>query len=389
MKVRLHYMKKILVCIPDFKQGGIPRCLQSLLMKIDTTKYEVDLMCLYQQGPYKGEMSNCLVLKEDYVVSQLMVHTKTIKNWFFSIPALCLKVLRSVVAKLFKKDILYMRLQQLGKKCCEYDVAIAYAEGLSTKVVEAVAARKKLVWIHNDYAFDGASGGGKLTDFSKFDVICCVSHATEQSFQNAYPQFKNKTTTLYNVVNEDFIRERASEPTDDVRFNTGCLFTIVSVGRVCAQKAFGVIPGIASSLKERGVKFRWYIVGGGPADEVATVVESIEKEQVGDVVIMLGEKENPYPYIKNADLYVLTSVYESYPTVINEARVLNVPIVSNSIPPAFEMLSDEEAVIVPIENMAESIAGLIRNKELYNTLKSHSFVNRNDEVMKGFYDLLN
>lgn len=381
-------MKKILICIPDFKQGGIPRCLQSLLMKIDTTKYEVDLMCLYQKGPYKGEMPNCRVLKEDYVVSQLMVHTKKIKNWFLSIPTLGLKVLRSVVAKLLKKDILFLRLHNLGKNCGIYDVAIAYAEGLPTKVIEAVSAKKKLVWIHNDYAFDGASGGGKLTDFSKFDIICCVSHATELSFQSAYPIYKDKTATLYNVVNEDYIKQKASEVIDDIHFNTE-LFSIVSVGRVCAQKAFWRIPGIASSLKKREVKFRWYIVGGGPADEVATVVEAINKEQVGDAVIMLGEKDNPYPYIKSADLYVLTSVYESYPTVINEARVLNVPIVANSIPPAYEMLSNDEAIIVSIERMAESIEELIKNKQLYNTLKSCPFVNRNDEVMKGFYDLLN
>ncbi|MGM9762699.1 MAG: glycosyltransferase [Candidatus Cryptobacteroides sp.] len=381
-------MKKILVCIPDFKQGGIPRCLQSLLMNIDVAEYSVDLMCLYQKGPYKGAMPNCRVLKEDYVVSRLMVHTKKIKNCLFFIPTLGLKVLRSIVLKFFKKDILFMRLHRLGKNAGEYDVAIAYAEGLPTKVIENVKARKKLVWIHNDYAFDGASGGGKLTDFSKFDVICCVSHATELSFQNAYPQFRDKTTTLYNVVNEDFIKQKANEPIDDIRFNND-IFTIVSVGRVCAQKAFGVIPGIASSLKKRGVKFNWYIVGGGPADEFATVVAKINNEEVGDVVIMLGEKDNPYPFIKKSDLYVLTSVYESYPTVLNEARVLNVPIVSNSIPPAYEMLSDGGAVIIPVDEMAGRIEELVKDKALYDSLKSHVFVNRNNEAMNGFYDLLN
>lgn len=379
--------KKILICIPDFKQGGIPRCLQSLLMNIGTTKYSVDLMCLSQEGPYKGEMPNCKVFKEDYIVSQLMVHTKKIKNWFRGIPTLSIKVLRSIVSKFLKKDILVERLHQLGKKCGEYDVAIAYAEGFPTKVIETVKARKKLVWIHNDYAFEGAGAGGKITDFGVFDVICCVSKATEESFKRAYSQFKDKTMVLYNVVNEDFIRQRADEIITDTRFDTNH-FTIVSVGRVCAQKSFGVIPGIASELKRRGLKFRWYIVGGGPENEVATVVENIGKEDVGDVVIMLGEKDNPYPFIAKANLYVLTSIYESYPTVINEARVLGIPILSNNIPPAFEMLSDGGAIICPYEEMAGEIERLIADKDLYATLKSHQFVNRNAEIMSGFYNLL-
>lgn len=381
-------MKKILICIPDFKQGGIPRCLQSLLMKIDTTKYEVDLMCLYQKGPYKGDMPNCRVLKEDYVVSQLMVHTKKIKNWFLSIPALGLKVLRSVVAKFLKKDILFLRLHKLGKNCGKYDVAIAYAEGLPTKVIEAVSAKKKLVWIHNDYAFEDGSVGGKYTNFEKFDNICCASKSSELSFKKTYPQFKNRVYYLHNIVNVEFIRNMASKEISDPLFKTD-IFTIISIGRVCNVKAFYLIPEIAASLKRKGVKFVWYILGGGPRDEVALVQDSIIKEQVEDKVILLGERSNPYPYIKKSDLYVLTSRHECYPTVINEARVLNVPIVSNNIPVAYEMLSNDEAIIVPIERMAESIAELIKNKQLYNTLKSHPFVNENEEIMKGFYDLLN
>lgn len=381
-------MKRLLVCIPDFRQGGIPRCLQSLLMNIDVTKYSVDLICLSQKGPYKGEMPNCRVLKEDYMVSQLMVHTKKIKNWFLCIPTLGLKVLRSIVLKLFKKDILFMRLRQLGKSAGEYDAAIAYAEGFPTKVIETVKTKKKLVWIHNDYAFKDGSEGGNITDFDKFDLICCVSKATQQSFQNAYPQFRNRTCYLHNIVNYQYILQNSNVEIHDSNFKTD-LFTIISVGRVCAVKAFEIIPQIAASLRKRGVDFRWYILGGGPENEVNVVKGQIIKEQVADKVILLGEKDNPYPYIKKSDLFVLTSVHESYPTVINEARVLNIPIVSNSIPSAYEMLSDGGAVIVPIDKMAENIAELIRNRKLYENLKSHVFVNKNDEIMNGFYKLLN
>lgn len=378
---------KILFCISDFKQGGIPRCLQSLLMNIDATKYSVDLICLSQDGPYKGKIPNCRVLKEDYVVSQLMVHTKKVKNWMSFLPAFALKVLRTAVLKMTKKDLLFERLNTLGRRCGHYDVAIAYAEGFPAKVVEQVDATKKLVWIHNDYAFEGAiGGGGKITDFQLFNKICCVSKATELSFQKAYPKWADKTTTLYNLINEDYICRQSLLPLQDDKFNTDS-FTIISIGRVCAQKQFHVIPRIAAALKAGGVDFHWYIVGGGPENEVALVRQNIEREQVADKVILLGERDNPYQYLKRADLFVLTSLYESYPTVINEARVLQVPIVANSIPPVYEMLDEEEAMIVSNDDMAEAIKDLIKDKEHYNALKSKHYVNKNREIMDAFYTM--
>lgn len=378
---------KVLFCIADFKQGGIPRCLQSLLMNVDVNRCSVDVLCLSQQGPYRGQMPNCNVLKEDFIISQLMVHSKKVKNWMKFLPALGIKVLRSVGLKVLGKDLLIERLKILGSRCVHYDVAIAYAEGLPSKVIEQVDAKKKLVWIHNDYAYEGAIGGGKITDFQNFNKICCVSKSTELSFQKLYPEWADKTMTLHNLINEDYIWQQSLLSFQDDMFVTDC-FTIMSIGRVCAQKQFHVIPQIAAALKKAGVKFRWYILGGGPENEVAVVKQNIEQEKVDDRVILLGEKENPYQYLKNADLFVLTSLYESYPTVINEARVLNVPIVANSIPPIYEMLSDDEAVIVPNEDMAEAIKKLINDSEQYELLKSKRYVNKNREIMDSFYALM-
>lgn len=381
-------MKKILFCIPDFKQGGIPRCLQSLLMNIDTDQYSVDVLCLFQQGPYRGMMPNCKVLQEDFVVSRLMTHTKKVKNWFLYLPTLLLKVFRSVLLKVSGKDLLFLRLETLGESCGRYDVAIAYAEGFPAKVVEHVDAAKRLVWIHNDYAYEGAIGGSKITDFQKFDTICCVSKATELSFRRAYPQWESKTTVLYNLINEVYIGQQSLLPLpQDDKFDTD-YFTIMSIGRVCAQKQFDVIPRIAARLKASGLKFRWYIVGGGPTGEVATVWQNVRREQVEDEVVLLGERENPYQYLKRADLFVLTSLYESYPTVINEARVLKVPIVANTIPPVYEMLHKEEAIIVSNDDMAEAIVALVKDRPRYESLKKKKYVNNNAQIMDAFYNMI-
>lgn len=379
---------KILFCIADFKQGGIPRCLQSLLMNIDVGKYSVDVLCLSQRGPYNGQMPNCRVLKEDFIVSQLMIHTKKVQNWVLFLPALVLKVSRYLMLKVTRKDLLYKRLQAIGRRCGKYDVAIAYAEGLPAKVVEQVNAKHKLVWIHNDYAFEGAIVGSKITDFGKFNTICCVSKATEVSFQHALPQWKDRTTTLYNLINEDYIKQQAEKPFSDERIWNDGYLTIMSIGRVCAQKQFHVIPGIAAKMKAKGLKFRWYILGRGPENEVAIVRQNMWLEGVENEVVLLGECNNPYHYLRRADLFVLTSLYESYPTVINEARVLQVPIVANNIPPIYEMLNEDEAVIVSNDDMAEAICALVNDKKRYETLKGKLYVNNNRSIMNVFYNMI-
>ena len=106
-------------------------------------------------------------------------------------------------------------------------------------------------------------------------------------------------------------------------------------------------------------------------------------------MVLLGNKPNPFPYLSKADLFVLTSVYESYPTVINEAKVLNIPIMANDIPPAHEMLQTDEAIIVGIKDMPSKIVELINNKNEYASMKCqrYDFSESNKALLDEFYAL--
>lgn len=386
-------MKRVLFCLSDFKQGGIPRCLQSLLEQLDTSFVKADVLCLYQDGPYKGALKNCRVLPEDYVVSRLMVHTKKIgwRNIWKHLPALALKCWRTLILKLTRRDILTERLHQLASKCSGYDAVIAYAEGMPAQLVEQITCSRKFVWIHNDYSWECARSGASQTNFPVFEKVVCVSEAARQAWIACYPHLEAKTETLYNIINEEHIRARAEDPLDDPDFCTA-QFTLVSIGRVCAQKQFEVIPSIAAELKKAGGSFHWYIIGGGPKNEEELVRSAIRKQDVQACVTLLGEKVNPYPYLKQADAFVLTSRYESYPTVINEAAILQVPIVANDIPCVREMLHEYDGIVVDIKHMAQSLTTLLNHNSLrgggihqQQILDAHS---HNASVMKGFYSLL-
>lgn len=390
-------MKRILICIQDFKQGGIPRCLQTLLAYIDSSVYKVDLFCLRHEGDYLGEIPNCKVLQEDYLLKYLMVFSTTItwKNFIFNLPSIVLKTMRKLINKAMGRDILLGRLASLGNNLssAKYDVVIAYAEGYPSVLIENVKARKRLLWIHNDYAFQGARQGSSLTNYAAFSTICCVSRATKESFDAFFPQYANKTKVIYNLTNDKFIKELAKQPINDTRFDEyEEAFSIVSVGRVCAQKNFVVIPSIVHDLHFHGVMggVKWFIIGDGPELERACVEQEIRKYGVEDTVVLLGNKPNPFSYLSKADLFVLTSVYESYPTVINEAKVLNIPIMANNIPPAHEMLQTDKAIIVGIKDMASKIAELIKNKNKYDSMKHqrYDFTKSNMAIMGDFYALM-
>ncbi len=383
-------MKRVLFCLSDFRQGGIPRCLQSLLEQLDTTKVKADVLCLYQDGPYKGNLKNCTVLPEDYIVSRLMVHTKkiTLGNFLRHIPAIILKCFRAIINRLFNKDLLTIKLHRIAKKCKAYDVAIAYAEGFPAQVVENIVCRRKLIWIHNDYSWDNAKLESSDTNFSVFDKIVCCSEVARQSWIKCYPNMTDKTKTIHNIINAEYIKQQAEHPISDTNFNSD-QFTIISIGRICSVKRFDIIPFIAAELKKSGCSFLWYIIGGGPDKEVEHVRKTIHKNNVHDCVILLGERDNPYPYLKRANLFALTSCYECYPTVINEALVLNIPIISNDIPSVREMLCGKKAIITPSENMPSHIVDMINRKiEQKDSYRVDFFRNHNLSIMHEFYSLL-
>lgn len=384
-------MKKVLICLRDFKQGGIPRCLQSLLMNIDKKKYSIDLVCLYPYGPYRGEMVNCNIVGEDRIVSGLLEFSKVksfvncLRGWYLR--GILLKGLRVGLKKIVGIDILYKYIDSWAESLGEYDVAIAYVEGLPAYFVKKVCAKKRFVWIHNDYDWISSAGDG--TDFNVFDKICGVSEATSRSFERYRPDLRDRVGVVYNVINEDYIRDKAKECADDLRKEED-EFILCSVGRVCNQKRFEIIPFIAIELKEAGLRFKWYIIGDGPQEEVALLDREVEKYGVQDVVIKFGAQDNPYKYLVKADLFVLTSRYESYPTVVNEALILNVPVVSVNIPSAYEMIeSGVNGEIVSLEELPKIIKRFIEDKEFYMQHKGFEFHNKNSEILEQLDGILN
>ena len=344
---------KILICTNNYRQGGVSRTLQFYLAKMDEAGFDIDVFCLDPHGPYLGKYQGCKILPKDKWISLLLCYRNE-----SSVMSLVMKACRAFCKKVFKKDILLYFLSRRAKKLQgRYDVAFAWSEGESDLLVQRMSGPLKLARIHNDYRFDPPTHGA---DFSLCDNIICVSHSSSRSFMELFPNIKDKVRVIHNLLTADKVRMQAQEPIEDEMFQKKGK-TLVSVGRIDYPKHFDIIPEIAAQLKEKGVEFRWFVVGGGRGVLKQAVEDNIMKYGVQDEVVLLGNRNNPYPYVAAADLYVLTSRFDCYPTVVNEALLLGKPVVASDIPVAPEMVAPENGRVVPYEKMADAIYDLLMN----------------------------
>lgn len=144
---------------------------------------------------------------------------------------------------------------------------------------------------------------------------------------------------------------------------------ILSIGRFCTAKNFDNVPWICKQLIEEGLNIRWYIIGFGGDEQL--IRQNIDEAGVQKNVIILGKKENPYPYIKACDLYVQPSRYEGKCVSVIEAQMLHKPVIITNYATSKSQLEDGvDGIIVPMENekCAMRIAEIIKNKELQKRL---------------------
>jgi glycosyltransferase involved in cell wall biosynthesis len=166
-------------------------------------------------------------------------------------------------------------------------------------------------------------------------------------------------------------------------------FRIVSIGRIDPVKRFSLIPEIVNNLKKRKLNFRWFIIGEGKGKEKELLIDNIFKYSVQNELLLLGEKNNPYPYIKQSDLLVSTSKSEACPNVINEAKILGTPIVAADFGSVYEFIEDNvNGLISPIETIADKIEQMITNDTLYNRIKNNisHFKYDNEEILNVLYN---
>lgn len=373
--------KRILIIVTEFSQGGTMSSLRSLLSVIDSRQIQVDVFAMLHQGPLFGHLPNCRILKENIWLSHTIYERSFIAKAF-------VKILWSI-RKLFERFgiDLFAIFNHIGGKTIhsdQYDAVIGFDETIA-RFLSYIPAKKRINWIHCDYR-RFAQGRNETKYYNKIDAIVCVSNFVKGVFSEVYPQYADKVYAIHNVINVEDIRKKALEAIDDSRFITDA-YTIVSCGRLDPVKQFSLIPELAAQLRSKGAKpFKWYIIGGGNDIEQQIIETEIANHNVQDTVIMLGMKNNVYPYLSRANLYVCTSSSESFPMVVNEAKALLIPVISADFPSAIESIREGiDGYICPINNISSFIIRQMENPLIVN---DDNYMSENGSVIQQFYNVI-
>ena len=397
--------KRLFIAIHYLEIGGAERSLIGLLNALDYSKYDVDLFVYEHRGEFMK-----LIPKEVNLLPEIKAYAAIEKPM---VQALKEGQIGVVLARLLSK-IQYRRyrhkyhpkegsgifqyvadcvtpllpsLERLG----EYDIAISFLTPHNI-VRDKVRAKRKYAWIHTDYSTISVNVRKELPVWGAYDKIFAVSEGVKETFIQTFPSLKEKIDVIENILSPSFIRTQAeSDIIDHVyesRVNSSSVFNFLSVGRYTEAKNFDNVPFICKRLTEKGLKFRWFIIGFG-GDE-ALIRSNIEKAGMQDVCILLGKRENPYPYIKACDIYIQPSRYEGKAVTVREAQILCKPvIITNYTTSSAQVNNGVDGIIVPQGNelTAEGIYTFVQDKALQekivNYLRAHDYGNEADRVVSG------
>ncbi len=375
--------KKLLIVSGGMEIGGIERSLLGLLGAFDYEKYDVDLLLFSHSGEWMNLIDErCNLLPE---FGQCAAMTKPIKQVLRKYPtiALCRIVSRFTVKKRYglSDASSFELLSSYWRSCVnfmpsvekEYDAAISFMWP-HEYTAKKVKAKKKIAWIHTDYTVAKMNFKKDEKTWSVFDKIAGVSDEVCQAFKKVYTRLEGKLITVENILSPEFVRAQAKEfvPTEIDKAKK----TIVSVGRFCRAKAFDSVAEICSLMLDSGVSFKWYLVGYGGEEDL--IKSEIKKYGVEDILIILGKKSNPYPYIAACDIYAQPSRYEGKAVTVREAQMLGKPVVITDFETAKSQIDDGvDGIICPMgsKNVAEALIELLNNEEKRQTLSENCLSN--------------
>ena len=247
----------------------------------------------------------------------------------------------------------------------EYDLAVSFLTPHDI-VLEKVRARKKACWVHTDYKKIDVNTDIELSVWGQYDHIAAVSESVAEAFIERFPPLREKVKVVPNIIDAQYVQDqaRAFDAGAEMLQGDGVI-PLLSVGRFTEAKNFDNVPDICRHIINAGVPVRWYLIGYG-SDE-ALIRQRIAKAGMEKHVIILGKKDNPYPYMQACDVYVQPSRYEGCPVTIQEAQALGKPVIATAFPTVKSAIQDGvTGVIVPLDNegCAQGIIRVLQNPEL-------------------------
>lgn len=389
--------KRLLFVIDSLTIGGAEKSLVTLLNLLDYSRYEVDLQLFAYGGafmPFLPKEVNVLPPLNYYEFLSLPLRKQLFSPLMFWERIKYSFLLRNPQLLHADKACLYWRTigKHIDKSTKQYDIAIAYAQGVPTfYTIDKICAKRKLVWVNVDYYLKDKTKEFQTQYYDKSDVIVLVSDAVLEFFATSvYPEFRYKMKVMWDIMDAVMIKRMSALPTEkQIDKSYPVLMTAGRLNK--PQKGYDLALMAAKVLRDRGVKFRWYAIGDGPYR--GEMEKFIAENQLQDVFILLGFTANPYNYMSQCDVYVQTSRHEGFGLTIAEARILNRPVVCTNFEAcSMQMIDGKNGLVTSFDpnDIADAIERLLTDKQLYADIQQYLMNEKkgNMEEIDRFYQLI-
>lgn len=389
-------MKKILFVINNLNIGGIQKSLVNLLDEV-ANDYDISLVVFSEEGDLFNELpSNVKIIKVNKIlkvlgISQNEAKEKDLYIWVFrTIGAIWSKLLGNFLP--IKLLISFCKIRE------KFDYGISYAQfspkhyfsgGSNEFILNSVNCKEKITFLHCDFEHYGGNSAYTRKNYCKFNKVIACSEGTKRQFLKIIPKLRDRTFVVHNFNN--FSKIKNLSECKPIHYKCDVL-NIITVSRLSEEKALErVIYGVEKAI-EKNIKVNCHIIGDGPErSKLEMLVKSLNLELY---IKFYGEQKNPYRFMKNADLLVISSKHEAAPMIIDEAAVLNLPVFSTETISAKEMIIDNNIGWIcknTTEDFIDSFIKIVKNRETIRLQKEKikTIKISNDKAIHEFKQLIN
>lgn len=362
--------KKVLFVIDSLRCGGAEKSLVSLLPLLNKEKYEIYLWMLYRGGVFESLLPIHVNIVDEPSYNLFERIWYMICHYRYSLTYRYHEIIGKYE---HKAETLWKCMGSAYKVPDEhFDVAVAYQQGFPTFMVATkVRATKKVAWVNINLFNARYNTSFIMRYYNKMTTIVPVSKELDTILREGLPQYNRKYKIVYDILNPQLIRQQAQEPIEEVSVFENHI-VLVTTGRVVYQKNHLLAVEAAKVLRDMGLDFIWFFVGDG---EYRNIVEKkICEYHLEDIIILLGERTNPYPYMARCTVYVQTSSFEGFGLTIAEAKILGRPVVSTNFDVVHDQLRHEQNGLIAemtSASVASNIMRMLVDDELRNRIINH------------------
>lgn len=360
--------KKLLIAVHTLQLGGVEKIVVNLLKRMDKQKYDITLLSIVDDGIFKKDVMNIPGIKYKYFFKGYFKRSRNdINSKFYKISTRMMNIIWKWYLFLIKYFPKYLYKKNIKEV---YDIEIAFMEGKVAKIIANSNNKnsKKVAWIHTDIENISrknmfVSLDEEIDCYKKFNKIVCVSTDVKFHFCHKTGITENVVVQL-NPINIKEILEKSKEPIKEKMIHNGII--ICAVGRLAFEKGYDRLLKVHRKLLREHINNTIWIVGEGL--ERARLEEYIKDNKLEESVQLVGYTQNPYKYLKEADIFVCSSRIEGLSSTVIEAAILDKPIITTLCSGMRDILGDDNtnALIVPNHtyNLYKGLKKLILDENL-------------------------